>query len=439
MEALEPRLLLSTITLNPLADAFVSNATPDTNWGLQQTLAVQRPDASHIQFAYLEFDLSAIPAGSTVNSAFLHLDTVGVNPPASSNLIELTNLTSAWTEYTVTWNNRPDMGGTRYGLARVDQTGWGDSVWGTDLGYPLADLIKSWIDSPSSNHGFALRPVDDGVPGVQLASREAAPATWPYLIIDYSAPVPPTAPVLTGMQVNGQSVTDGSTIDVTLDISQGESFVLRADARNDGALSPATYNNITLSVGQFTSASDKANVWRDTGSSDLNYGEFFGSDNGGGPDGYYDYVLVESADTDGWYNAESNSMQIRVQPTAYTTYDIYVRTAASNQSNWNTSNITYSPTTGDLDCTSLHAKHIRVNIVPPDARTISPPYVLAQPFSFNGWSVREGGGFAFVDPEPSPPTSPLTGVIHQVLFVGAGGGRIPMARLPKAASGTNIR
>jgi len=412
LEALEPRLLLTTVTLNPVADAFVSNATPDTNWGLNQQISVARPDASHIQFGYLEFDLSSIPAGSTVNSAFLHLDTVGVNPPESSNLIEATNLLSDWTEYTVTWNNRPDMGGTRYGLARVDQTGWVDSVWGTDLGYPLADLIESWIDTPTSNHGVALRPIDDGVPGVQFASREAAPATWSYLIIDYSTPTPPTNPVFTGLQVNGQSVNDGSIIDVTLDISQGQSFVLRSDDRNDGALSPATYNNITFSVGQFTSASDKANVWWDTGSSDLNYAEFFGSDNGGGPDDYYDYVLVESADTDGWYNAESNFMQIRVQPKAYTTYDIYVRTAASNQSNWNTANITYNPTTGDLDCTSLHAKHIRVNVLPAD-NNLNPPFsgAIAEPLV-----VPYPGNWGLGVVRADPVISASAGMVTQHIF-----------------------
>jgi hypothetical protein len=52
----------------PSADTFVSSATPKTNYGPSPFLIVQTGTT-----AYIQFNLSALPAGTSVNKATLRL------------------------------------------------------------------------------------------------------------------------------------------------------------------------------------------------------------------------------------------------------------------------------------------------------------------------------------------------------------------------------
>ena len=59
----------------------------------------------------LQFDLSQIPTGATINSAFLSLygcpGSSNTQGSTGSNTCYLQRVTSAWDESTVTWNNQP--------------------------------------------------------------------------------------------------------------------------------------------------------------------------------------------------------------------------------------------------------------------------------------------------------------------------------------------
>lgn len=59
---------------------------------------------------FLQFDLSSVPAGSTIDSAFLSL--YAPNPPntqdhSGDNTSYLRRITSGWDQATITWNNQP--------------------------------------------------------------------------------------------------------------------------------------------------------------------------------------------------------------------------------------------------------------------------------------------------------------------------------------------
>ncbi|MFN0157081.1 MAG: S8 family serine peptidase [Bacteroidota bacterium] len=184
-------------------------------------------------------------------------------------------------------------------------------------------------------------------------------------------------PTFNGLKVNSTTVDDGSLVDITLNISNNETFTVRADVSNSGsAVSPAGYNNISVSVEQFNTNSDKQYIWSDNRSSDLSYGEFFGSDAGGGPDGYYDYVFVESNDGNGWSVSETNYLEVKIQPRAYITYEVYVRAAMSDQQSW-TTGWKYNPTSGSTDCTGKYAKRIRVRVNPPISAPTPPTNLQA--------------------------------------------------------------
>ena len=180
-----------------------------------------------------------------------------------------------------------------------------------------------------------------------------------------------TVPQISNTKVNGTIVENGATITVHLNIAANETFAVGADVKNAGVVSPAGYNNISMSVAQFTSSDYLGNIRYDQKDPDLNYNEYFGA---GGPDGNYEYVFVESNDTNGWLNDESNFLQVAIQPRTYGTYVVYVRAAMSNQPSW-TSGWTYTPTSGDLDCTGKNARRINVNVAPPCTYTVSPTTV----------------------------------------------------------------
>lgn len=85
VEMLEPRNLLSTISLLPAADnTLYENPTGSLSNGLGQHLfAGATGQASNaIRRAMVKFDLSAVPAGSTINSATLTLTMSRTNDTA---------------------------------------------------------------------------------------------------------------------------------------------------------------------------------------------------------------------------------------------------------------------------------------------------------------------------------------------------------------------
>src|SRR4249920_2161496 len=92
---LAPPALLSQAT-PPSADTFVSSATPKINYGSSIVLVVQSGTTT-----YLQFNLSALPAGAQVNKATLRLFVDGVLKPGSFDVYQLN---APWSENTLTFN-----------------------------------------------------------------------------------------------------------------------------------------------------------------------------------------------------------------------------------------------------------------------------------------------------------------------------------------------
>ena len=87
------------ISFTPIADSYVSQATPDTNYGSNSTLRV---DSSPIIDSYLRFDLQSL--SGTVTSATLRVfanssQTVGFDVRGVSD--------DSWVESSITYNTAP--------------------------------------------------------------------------------------------------------------------------------------------------------------------------------------------------------------------------------------------------------------------------------------------------------------------------------------------
>ncbi len=93
----------SSATFEPIADARVKQANPNSNYGLDTILRVRlEPTDSYESF--LKFDLSSLAGG--VTSARLRLYCTD-GSPAGGLVYSLTN--HSWTETGITWNNKPGL------------------------------------------------------------------------------------------------------------------------------------------------------------------------------------------------------------------------------------------------------------------------------------------------------------------------------------------
>ncbi len=133
--------------LTPSADSFTNTASPTTNYGSNTLLGVE----SASQTAYIQFNLSSIPAGYTgseISKATLKLFVNSVTTAGSFN-VDYVNGT--WTESTLTANNAPALGKTiaaSVPLVAADR--------GQYLLIDITPALQAWLNGTEPNDGIAL-------------------------------------------------------------------------------------------------------------------------------------------------------------------------------------------------------------------------------------------------------------------------------------------
>jgi cell division septation protein DedD len=165
------------VILTPIADAYISLAAPDTNYGKAPTLYVGKNETS-IGRSLFQFDLSTIPVGSAVTSAAFEAYLVAFSTTPSSLYVELNRVDDSWTELGVSWNTQP--GST--GIGKVNGVAM-------EMGYydwDVTGLVQSWLDE-TANNGLALWSYTESTFGWRgFASQESvSPPRPPRLVITY--------------------------------------------------------------------------------------------------------------------------------------------------------------------------------------------------------------------------------------------------------------
>jgi len=140
-----------TLTLYPVADTTVEAQRPTTNFGTETQVAVQAYKSSDRQRGLFQFDLSSIPAGSTINSATFsaYYDTyylASLDPVGRTYC--LYRNTSPWTETEVNWNNQPSFATTQ-GSSTVMPESFGWVNWN------VKDIVQTWVDG-ATNYGLVM-------------------------------------------------------------------------------------------------------------------------------------------------------------------------------------------------------------------------------------------------------------------------------------------
>src|SRR5919112_1488954 len=177
----------TTNVVASVADTGLSELAPTTNNGSATTLEVDGDDTgSRDLYAAVRWDLSQVPAGSTVTSATVTLN-ISNPSPQTYGVYELKR---AWSEGQVNWN----QGSTGTPWATAGAEGATDrgpqisSVTPTNIApYTFtipAPVVQGWLNDPSSNNGILLADATN-FDGFVFDTREGAAA--PKLTINYTS------------------------------------------------------------------------------------------------------------------------------------------------------------------------------------------------------------------------------------------------------------
>jgi hypothetical protein len=209
----------STATLSTTADTYIDNGKATTNFGGSASLIADgKPDDA----ALLKWELSGIPAGSTLQSARLSVNVTG----SCTDSYEIYEIKRNWSELQATWKKANsatnwqsagaqgslDRGSTVLGTAILSATG----VRSVVLNAAGLAVVQGWVNNPATNFGFILQDYANSVDDdLVISSRNTADAAnRPQLHIEYDPPhVAPTIATALSAANSQSTVGIGSTID----------------------------------------------------------------------------------------------------------------------------------------------------------------------------------------------------------------------------------
>ena len=176
--------LSQQVSLPLLANAYVYDAQPNTNFGGAQSLVVKTSSPGHNRIAYLQLDLTTLPA----NVATVQLQLYGlITGGSASETAVQTNLYAAdpnWDEYSVTWNTRPAVG-ELLGALTVTRTG----QWFT---LDVTPYVQAGLAAGQNTIALALQnPLDTSA--VSSFNAIEAAVKQPQLLVGYYSGFGPRA------------------------------------------------------------------------------------------------------------------------------------------------------------------------------------------------------------------------------------------------------
>jgi len=97
------------VTLDPIADSYVNESSPDTNYGNYTRLSIKCN--SYHRYAYIMFDLSSLPPDATIIAANLGLTLTSIGGSGEWGVHIGAHYCpdNSWNETEITWNNKPDF------------------------------------------------------------------------------------------------------------------------------------------------------------------------------------------------------------------------------------------------------------------------------------------------------------------------------------------
>lgn len=172
-----------TLTLSPTQDAYVDSENPAANFATEDKLRVLQiilGQTTWVQRSYVQFDLSAIPPGSVIQSAELDL----FQSAGTTNLMRLYAVASSWEAAKLSWNNQPNIGGFEAWRAPATVNQY---ITYTSPGFQA--LVQTWVNAPESNFGLMLASGATATSdGREFHSAEHASKQPPRLRVTFDLP-----------------------------------------------------------------------------------------------------------------------------------------------------------------------------------------------------------------------------------------------------------
>ncbi len=160
-------------------DSQINSAATTTTYGASTTLNINPTNS-----ALLQFDLTdMLPSGTTAAQVLKARLIVFPDTITTGGTVNLYQVTSAWSESTVTYATKPTVAGTVAANA---------SIGGTNFHYfSVTSLVQSWITTPASNFGMELQA--SGTTNIAIDSKENTNTSHPAVLeIDLSGPAGPS-------------------------------------------------------------------------------------------------------------------------------------------------------------------------------------------------------------------------------------------------------
>jgi hypothetical protein len=156
----------TTLTLNPIADSYVSTSNLAGNYGTQTTMKVREGagDATSPNYrTYLKFDVSGV--GTSVSEFKLKLFVTD----ASANLESVYLVAdSSWGETTITYTNAPAIAGTAIGTTQAAPVGAYVTITLDPTKFPTGTSTLTLAIKSSSTDSFVVSSREDPTNKPQL-------------------------------------------------------------------------------------------------------------------------------------------------------------------------------------------------------------------------------------------------------------------------------
>lgn len=210
-------------------DSWLDGWYPDTNYGNDSDMWIRSAD---IKRPVIYFDVSSIPAGSTIVGARLWLMTDFYRSHPQTINVAVYGLKRAWNETQVTWNRA--QVGALWAAPGADNTASDrDSVaadtrpiYDTVKWYDwnVTSLVQQWVSGGRTNHGMLLVGTGNTCEMHFWTSECSVAGQRPRLEVQY---VPGTAPTATRTAVPSATPTTGPSATPTLPVGGAEIVLQR--------------------------------------------------------------------------------------------------------------------------------------------------------------------------------------------------------------------
>ncbi len=170
----------ATLQTTSVIDTYINQSVPDASYSNSNSLWVSNNAINKQERILLKFDISSIPANSTINSSKVELWQEG-GDGASPAQIDIARITSNW-DGGVTWNTKP-------AIAVPDSLIFGDKGLGKRM-WHMDEIVESWVGG-STNYGVEIL-YSDNAPRVMMNRSYTGTANdvarRPALYVDYTPP-----------------------------------------------------------------------------------------------------------------------------------------------------------------------------------------------------------------------------------------------------------